>query len=867
VSDPALNSKREAEPLLPDNWQKVSPLVDAVLDAPPERRAAALDEQSAGDPALRAELERLVAECDRGMPLLDRPAAERFDHLASEAHTHLLPELVGDRYQIGKELGRGGMARVYLARDLKHGRDVAIKVIRPELSASLGHDRFLREIEIAARLRHPNIVPLYDSGEVGGALYFVMPYEEGPSLRERLGKDGALPIADAMGVLRDIARALAYAHEHGVMHRDVKPDNVMLSGGAAVVADFGIAKAVGAALTDGHGQTLTQGGAAIGTPAYMAPEQAVGDPSTDHRADIYSFGCVAYELFAGKPPFHGRPTHQIIAAHVGTTPVPVTDLRPSVSASVARLIAQCLEKNPDARPQNARELLSVLDETTASSAALSSTRIAAPRATPAVRWVGLALATALVATVVYLATPSPRPLITLAVLPFGNMGADTSLDFVGAQLAEEVASALQRVPGIQIVSRSGARAYLGRLTVDVAEAGARLKSAYVMHGVVRQDVGGWILSADMERAADATSLWDGQFNVSPDQQAGAAERIAGSLIAELRRRFPKSIGVPPKLAANQRTTNNQAYRLYLLGQERLHQRVQNVKESADLFRESIQQDATFAGAYSGLSMALALSPYFQRVAVDDVRADLMTAARRAIDLDAALAQPHIALGMLYQFDYQWDRAENEFKIAIQLDSNNIESRVQYARHLRFRGRLSESLDELRKASIQDPASALVLSHLSYAYALNHQADSALLQHKRALQDDSASPPVRGLGAMTLLVTGHPEEARKLAEGILLRSAFANGAAYVLAKSGDSVAARQRLKDWDARTPQPADGDLYRALTHLGLGDTARALSAMERATDRKEIWHAGWGLFDPMFDSVRGSARFQVLMRRVGLVH
>src|SRR5688500_11040450 len=275
----------------------------------------------------------------------------------------LLPAVLAGRYEVGRALGQGGMACVYLARDTKHGRDVAIKVIRPELSASLAHERFLREIEIAARLRHPNIVPLYDSGEVDGQLYFVMPYEEGPSLGERLEKDGALPLADGLSVLRDVGRALAYAHEHGVVHRDVKPDNVMLSGDAAVVTDFGIAKAVTAALGEAQGATLTQTGSSVGTPAYIAPEQATGDPSTDHRADIYSFGCLAYAVLTGHPPFRGRGAHEVIASHLTAVPPLVSEVRPELPAAVATLVARCLEKDPGARPQSAREVLSGLDST------------------------------------------------------------------------------------------------------------------------------------------------------------------------------------------------------------------------------------------------------------------------------------------------------------------------------------------------------------------------------------------------------------------------------------------------------------------------------------------------------------------------
>ncbi|MEO8563761.1 MAG: serine/threonine-protein kinase [bacterium] len=217
-----------------------------------------------------------------------------------------VPPSLAERYPVARELGRGGMAAVYLARDLKHGSDVAVKVVRPAWAAATGRERFLREIAIAAQLHHPHIVPLYDSGEAEGVLFYVMPYEDGPSLRARLSDEGVLPIIDAMAILRDVTRALAYAHGHGVVHRDPRPDNVLLSEGSAMVTDFEIAKALTAATgAEGARAGLTQTGLGIGTLAYMAPEQVLGDPDTDHRADIYSFGCLAYELFTGKPPFTG----------------------------------------------------------------------------------------------------------------------------------------------------------------------------------------------------------------------------------------------------------------------------------------------------------------------------------------------------------------------------------------------------------------------------------------------------------------------------------------------------------------------------------------------------------------------------------
>ena len=854
------------ESFLPPDWQHLSPLIDVVLDAAPERRAALIVELSAGNPAQQKILEELVAECERGTPLFERPASERFAGLADEATESLLPALLGDRYRVGRELGRGGMARVYLARDEKHGRNVAIKVIRPELSASLGHDRFLREIEIAARLRHPNIVPLYDSGEADGSLYFVMPYEEGPSLRERL-VEGQMPIADALSVLRDVARALAYAHEHGVVHRDVKPDNVMLSGGAAVVTDFGIAKAVSAALTDASGvsvSTLTQSGSAIGTPAYMAPEQAPGDPATDHRADIYSFGCLAYEIFAGRPPFANQSMHLVIAAHIGTAAPPVTALRADVPPQVAQLIAGCLEKNPAARPQSARELLAPLEAVaTTNPTPVPSARMSR-RPARILTWAGLALIVGLIGAAGYFATrPSGRSApITVAVLPFGNIGADSALGYVAEGLADEVAGALARVPGIQIKSRSGARAYRGQLGPDVTEAGTRLKADYLITGVVRQEQGHWILSAELARAADKASLWGENFNVGADQQAGAAEAIADTLVKAMRGIFPNSIGTARALASNQTTSNSEAYRLYLRGQAGLDHRGIRVslRENAELFRAAIRADTRYAKAHSGLSMALVLYPYFENTPPKDIRDSVLSEAGRALELDSTLAQPHVALGMLHGYDYQWDSAAREFQTALRLDSRNVEARVQYARHLYSFGRTADGLRQIRVAAAQDPASALVLSWLSYGYYVDGQMDSALVESRRALENDSTNLTALGTGALVRLANNFPAEARELA---LRGAAAANG--YVVAKSGDPEATRRLLKQLDATSPRLLLAQTQRAFDYLGLGDTASALTALERATDGNEFWPLVYPPTDPMYASIRGTARFRALLRRVGL--
>ncbi len=276
-----------------------------------------------------------------------------------------LQTLLGDAYQIERELGGGGMSRVFAATETAFGRRVVIKVLPAELGAGVNVERFKREIQVAANLQHPHIVPVLTAGEMGDVPFYTMPFIDGQSLRARLAA-GPIPIDECVSLLRDVARALAYAHEHQVVHRDIKPDNVLISGASATVTDFGIAKAISAAratdtLDGTGGGALTQLGMSIGTPTYMAPEQAAADPSTDHRADIYSFGCMAYEMLAGRPPFADLSPQKLLAAHMGARPQPVSELRPDAPPALAEIVMQCLEKDPDARPQRAADIARVLD--------------------------------------------------------------------------------------------------------------------------------------------------------------------------------------------------------------------------------------------------------------------------------------------------------------------------------------------------------------------------------------------------------------------------------------------------------------------------------------------------------------------------
>ncbi len=291
-----------------------------------------------------------------------------------------LAAALSDRYRLERELGQGGMATVYLADDVRHGRKVAIKVLRPELAATLGPDRFLQEVRIAAKLTHPHILPLHDSGEADGFLFYVMPYIEGESLRDRLKREVELPVPEAARIIREVVDALAHAHSQGVVHRDIKPDNVMLSGRHALVTDFGVAKAISESTGQ---QQLTTPGVALGTPAYMAPEQAAAAPNIDHRADLYAVGAMAYEVLAGRPPFIGTTAQSVLAAHIAESPEPLTKHRGNVPPDLESVVLRCLEKKPADRFQSAEEMLPYLEPFATSSGGVPATKLTPPLGTGA----------------------------------------------------------------------------------------------------------------------------------------------------------------------------------------------------------------------------------------------------------------------------------------------------------------------------------------------------------------------------------------------------------------------------------------------------------------------------------------------------
>ncbi len=451
--------------------------------------------------------------------------------------------------------------------------------------------------------------------------------------------------------------------------------------------------------------------------------------------------------------------------------------------------------------------------------------------------------------------------ITVAVLPFGNTTGDSATAPFADGLGDEVFTALGRVPGLVMRSRNGARAFRGQLNPDPSEVGHKLKVDYIVTGLLREAGGQWIVSTELTRAADAAELWNHRYDRSPDQQIGVAEEIARDAADALRRQFPQALGSAPALAPSQQTRNPEAHRLYMLGQEFLRRRGQSVKASAEAFRQAVHLDTSYAGAYAGLSMALALYPYFELTPAADVQQELVTSAQHAIQLDSTLAQPHVALGLAHRHEYNWDRAGDEFRRALRLAPTDVEAHVQYGRHLLGKQRPAEALQQFEMARREDPASALVLSWVSAAFSSLGQRDSALVSSEQALQSNALNYTAALIAGQILLERGLRDSARAVVGRL---SIMVPNKAYVMGATGDSAKAWAQIREMNARLPRSSAARSTEAFLWLGVGDTSRALTALEQATDAREMWPELDFIDGLIFAPVRDSPRFRRLMERVG---
>lgn len=732
-----------------------------------------------------------------------------------------LRDALADRYAIGEEIGRGGMATVYGAEDLRHGRRVAIKVLRPELAANFGTERFLREIGIAARLTHPHIVPLLDSGMADGMLYYVAQFVSGGSLRLRLKNEGALPVRDALRIAEEVGAGLDFAHRSGIVHRDVKPENILFTDGHAVLTDFGIARTT-SVRSDFH----TDEGLVIGTPEYMSPEQVSGETDLTGASDIYSLACVVYEMLTGQPPFSGGQAHTIMARHVAEVPRNARILRPEAPEGVVRALTRALAKDPAGRFVAVGAFVTALEDDPA-------------------------------------ATIGGR-LRSIAVLPFVNATPDPENEYLSDGITDELIDALSKVRGLRVASRTSVFGLKGKLQ-DIRAVGSLLGASAVIEGTVRRSGDRLRIAAQLSSTADGSLMWSQKFDRTLEDVFALQDEIAHTIVDALRATTFADLSEPlPQRYAG----NAQAYGLYLKGRYEWNKRTQDgVAAGIDYFRRAVAEDPRYAPAYVGLADSYALGVDYRSVPVNEGFELAKANARQAIALDESLAEAHASLAWsLFIYDWDWTAAEREFRRAVELAPGYATAHQWYAFLLVARGQIEDALVEAHMSQELDPASVSIRRGLGGIYAYARRYEQSRYHTERAIAMNPLAEESYRLLGMSLFRMGRAEDA----ERVLRESAALPGAGpyadatlgYVLAQRGKLDEARQICAKLEEAASTGYVSSVAFGTLSLGLNDWDSALDYIQKSIDERRGWFV-YARVNPIFDPIREHPRFQDMMREL----
>lgn len=776
-------------------------------------------------------------------------------------------------YTLERELGGGGMSRVFVAAETSLGRKVVIKVLSPDLAAGVSTERFRKEIQLCASLQHPHIVAVLAAGQADGTLYYTMPYIEGMSLRARLQQSGELPVIDAVNILRDVTRALAYAHRRGVAHRDIKPENIILSEDGAMVVDFGVAKALSASTSASDRDFSTGIGVALGTPAYMSPEQAAADPLTDQRSDIYSLGIVAYELLAGYAPFAGRPLSAILSAHATELPEPIGKVRAHVPPRLSMIVMQCLQKRPADRPQTAEAVLKELDAVEhalglaqdASSGGALATRL---RRSPL-----LAIA-ALVAVLVIaggtfgvlarteragLATPST----SVVVMPFANIGESKSDESFSDGMTEELIAALGKVDGLRVKAAFS----LKGSAQEVRDIGKQLDVQNVVAGSVRRSGDRLRVSARLVNVADGFQLWSDSFEREL-RNTGDMFRVQDEIALAIVNALKLKLSLAPRGVApgSRQTTNLDAYKALLNGRYFLAKRtIDDIGTAMTFFEEAVKRDSMYALAWVGVADANALLSTYSFVNPSEVYARAQRAVERALGIDSTLAEGYATLGYVgLSHTWDWLSAERAFRRSIALNPNYSTSHHWYALFLNAMDRRGDALREIQRAIELDPVSLIINRELGRTYYYAGDNTRALEAYSRTLKLDPGFRSANVWIARAYIAQGKYQDAVNTLRGLPDYQGGHSSAvlAYAYARSGQLERATAVIEELRAHSRVENVWPMNLAIVHLALGHKDEALTLLEQDLERRSA-HMAYLRVDPLFGELRGNDRFERILTKM----
>lgn len=771
------------------------------------------------------------------------------------------------------------MSCVYLAEDQRFQRSVVIKVLKPELTEGVSSKRFHREILFAARLQHPHIVSLLTAGEAAGLLYYVMPFVEGETVRQRLGRERQLPIDQVVGILRDVTSALAHAHRRGIVHRDIKPENVLLSDGGALVTDFGIAKALSASSSTTTSEstgatTLTERGLVLGTPLYMAPEQALGDSSTDHRADIYALGVLAYEMLAGRTPFEGQSPLQLFAAHAQERPKPITDLRNDVPSWLTSLVMQCLAKQPIDRPRGAQEVLAMLEG--ASTPARDSTP--RPRPTPWVRLTASARRATLAVLVPVVAVPTiwwfvtrragePR-LESLVVLPFDNLSRDADQEYFVQGMHEAIIEQLSTIRALRVISRPSAMRYAG-VSKPIPQIARELNVAAVIEGSVYRASDSVRIRVRLVGAVpNERVLWaqgfDGKLSDVLAVQGNVARAIADRMSAALTSNEQEHL-------VRSRVIDPEAHDAYLRGRYfQSDWTAQGARKSIQLFQLAISKDPTWAPAYSAIAQSEVILFAWGRIAPADFYSTARGAALNALALDSTLGEAHAQLATLSFYEWQWANAEREYQRALTLTPGSAAVHDLYAYFLETLGRREQSIEQRKQALALDPLSASKNLGVGLAYLRARRYSDAEVQLRNTLEMYPRLPSLLVFLGLTEVLQQRASNAVADVDSAFAAAGRASSddafllalGGWIYAQTGQRSRARMLRDELGQLSRRSYVDPLYKAAIDIALGETDSALRWIEEGLNTKSALSILLKV-DPWVDPVRSDPRFTRLLERM----
>jgi eukaryotic-like serine/threonine-protein kinase len=743
-----------------------------------------------------------------------------------------LKTALASRYAIQRELGQGGMAKVFLAHDLKYQRDVAVKVLRPDLASGVAAARFLHEIQIAARLHHPHILPLYDSDEADGLVYYVMPYIQGESLRQRLERERQLPVAEALQIAREVADALSYAHSANVIHRDITPANILQDAGHALVADFGIARAFGV--------THSMSGQIVGTPVYMSPEQIEGRNEIDGRTDIYSLGCVLFEMLVGQPPFRGTSILSIIASKLNAPAPSPRAYRELIPEAVDAAVRKAMATVPADRFTTAAQFAEALG-------------------TPATVAIAVGTAHAMVHEV--------KATKSVAVLPFENMSTDPENEYFSDGITDDIIANLSKVSALKVISRTSSMQYK-KTSKKIATVAEELGVAAILEGSVRRAGARVRIVVHLVDPRTEKHIWGDTFDRQLadvfEVQSEVAQQITGALAAALSPEEKKRLEAKP-------TEDAEAYNLYLLGCFHANKwSGADVEKAIGFFQQAIDKDAGYAVAYAGIADAYELLSigFGSKPPVEYLR-QAKEMALKALEMDDSLAEAHTSLAYArWLGDLDWSGAEREFRRALDLKSNYVMAHEWFAEYLAALGRHDEALTSIRRAQQLDPLSVPVNRAVGWVLYFARRYDVAIEELQKALGMDPQFLGARLVLWWAYIAKGDHEKAiadikeqiGRPGQGTMKKLTLA----YACAVAGKHEEATGLLWELEPKLAGEGRWAFLSALLFAALGEKDRAFEALERAYQVRDP-----GLLflkvAPWADSLRSDPRYTVLLEKLRL--